>query len=39
MSKVDEILLELYQKVSDGNFIFWLSVFENRKLTTKEISM
>ena len=26
-TNLDEILLELYQKVSDGNFHFWLSVF------------
>ena len=27
MNKLDEILLELYQRVSDGNLLFWLSVF------------
>ena len=26
MIKLDEIFLELYQKVSDGNLLFWLSV-------------
>ena len=27
MNKLDEIILELYQKVSDGNWLFWLSVY------------
>ena len=26
MNRLDEILLELYQKVSDGNLLVWLSV-------------
>ena len=27
MNNLDEMHLELYQKVSDGYFLFWLSVY------------
>ena len=31
MIKLDDIPLELYQKVADGNLLFWLSVSFNKK--------
>ena len=30
--QLEEILIELYQKVSDGSLLFWLSVYHSIKM-------